>query len=355
MLNGRIDNMRSSRDNVVLLFYKDFERDSFFPNDRYMKRLARPVYHLFSKGPKVSGFYVWYQLLIKALRQQGYDVRLNDYAFARKYPDHPVGLVGYPHLLDNWNLPNPAILGPSLFDHPKNAPDLLNDPRYKFYLVTCEWMYNMFRPYYGDQCVQWYAGMDIKDWSDTRTYPKSTDVLIYDKIRWNRDIYEPALLTPIIRYLQERGHTYQIVRYRQYDHATYKELLKQSRCMIFLCEHETQGMAYQEALASNVPIIAWDNGFWLDPQRERFDPNPVPASSVPYFSAQCGERFTEINSFLAVFDKFWANLENYRPRDYVQRELSFEGSASIYMKYYDAIRGVSGAVQENKPVQKVVY
>jgi hypothetical protein len=47
--------------------------------------------------------------------------------------------------------------------------------------------------------------------------------------------------------------------------------------MLFLCEHETRGLAYQEALASNVPILAWDTGFWLDPRRPLYDPNPVPA------------------------------------------------------------------------------
>ena len=36
--------------------------------------------------------------------------------------------------------------------------------------------------------------------------------------------------------------------------------------MIFLCEHETQGIAYQQALSRNVPILAWDRGGdWQDP------------------------------------------------------------------------------------------
>ena len=37
--------------------------------------------------------------------------------------------------------------------------------------------------------------------------------------------------------------------------------------MIFLVEHETQGIAYQEAMACDVPILAWDQGNWLDPKR----------------------------------------------------------------------------------------
>ena len=49
-------------------------------------------------------------------------MRVNDYALARKHPDHPVGLVGFPLLLDGWSLPNPALLGPALYDHPISLP-----------------------------------------------------------------------------------------------------------------------------------------------------------------------------------------------------------------------------------------
>lgn len=329
--------MDLKRNNVVLLFYKDFERDYYFKNDRYIKRVIRPVYHLFSKNQKVSGFFVWYQLLIKALRQQGCVVRLNDYALARRNPDYPVGLVGYPHLLDDWTLPNPAILGPSLFDHPAQAPALLSDERYKYYVVTCQWMKDVFAAYYGDKCVLWHAGIDCEQWEDTRSHPKSIDVLIYDKIRWERDHFQQNMILPIIKYLSDKGLSYTILRYGQYDHQAYRSALSKSKSMIFLCEHETQGMAYQEALASNVPILAWDQGFWLDPARERYSPDPVVASSVPYFSSECGLRFVGIEDFSSAFEKFWSGIDLYNPRQFVQRELALASSAEIYLKYYSRL------------------
>jgi len=318
----------------VLLFFKDFERDSFIVGDRYIKRIVRPVYRLFNRKQKTSGFYVWYQLLIKAVQQQGYTVHLNNYKLARQNPDYPVGLVGYPHLLDNWSLPNPAILGPALFDHPLQSPDLMNNPSYKYYLLTCQWMMDMFTPYYGNSCVLWYAGMDFSQWAETSTETKDIDILIYDKVRWNRDFYEGELILPIKQFLVDKDLSFSVIRYGQYDHKSYKLALKKSRGMIFLCEHETQGMAYQEALASNVPILAWDNGYWEDPRRPKYEAQPVPASSVPYFSPECGEKFTNISEFQERFDKFWLNLGSYEPRKFVRRELSFEGSAKQFIKYY---------------------
>jgi len=80
----------------VLLFYEEFERDSFFSHDRYLKRLLRPIFHRFTRRQKVSGFLVWLRLLERALRRQGYRVHLNRYALARRNPAYPVGIDGYP-------------------------------------------------------------------------------------------------------------------------------------------------------------------------------------------------------------------------------------------------------------------
>lgn len=328
-------------DSTVLLFYKEYERDTFFRNDRYLKRAIRPLYNKIRPDQAVSGFYVWYLNLVQALRQEGYQVITNNYALARKYPNHPVGLVGYPILLDHWDLPNPAILGPGMYDHPGIAPRLMEDERYKRYIVTCQWMQDLFAPVYGASCALWYAGIDTTRWADTQQMPKTVDVLVYDKIRWEREHYEPELLEPILAHLRKRNLSYQIIRYKHYKHSHYRELLAAARSMIFLCEHETQGLAYQEALASNVPILAWDNGYWRDPQRTRYTTTPLLATSVPYFSHECGERFRDSAEFASSFDTFWEKLPTYQPRRYVERELSLKGSAQLYMRYYASLMPVS--------------
>ena len=322
-------------DRTVLLFFRDFESDRFVPGDRYLKRLVRPLYNRFNRKQKVTGFQMAFQLLAEALRRSGHIVRINDYAAARRNPQHPVGLFGYPHLLEGWDLPNPAVLGPGLYDHPSLAPGLMEDERNRFYLVCSEWMRCMFARRYGDSCVIWFNGIDAASWPDTRGHAKDVDVLVYDKIRWNREHYEPALLDPVMASLARRGLRVETLRYKLYDHATYRDLLARSRSMLFLCEHETQGLAYQEALASGVPVLAWDNGYWLDPHRADFEPDPVPASSVPYFSPECGDRFRDFGDFDAAFDRFWPRLHDYDPRAYVERELTLERSAELYMRYYN--------------------
>ena len=86
--------MNVINDKVVLLFFKNFVPDSFFPGDRYIKLFVRPLYYRFKKGQKITGFEVSLQLLMKALQQAGYEVHLNNYKQAYNHPDYPVGLVG---------------------------------------------------------------------------------------------------------------------------------------------------------------------------------------------------------------------------------------------------------------------
>lgn len=327
----------------VLIFYRDFEADKFVPYDRYLKRVLRPAWNLLHSRQKLTGFFVSFRLLMHALERVGVEVRVNDHRFARRHPEHPVGLIGYPTLLDDWRLPNPALLGPSLYDHPGQAPRLLEDPRFRKYLVLAPWTHAMFRPYYGDACVPWFAGIDTEAWPDTSGREKDLDVLIYDKIRWERDSLVPRLIGGIRDTLARRGRSFAVVRYKHHDHNTYRRLLERARAMVFVCEHETQGIAYQEAMASNLPILAWDQGYWADPLWRQFSQEPIPASSVPFFSPECGERFADMDAFEATFDRFWERLPTYAPRRHVQANLSPRRSAEIYLDAYWRVAERPGA------------
>lgn len=322
---------------TILLFYKEFETDKFIKYDRYLKRLIRPAYNVLHHKQKKTGFRVSFESLVSALKQNGYEVRVNHYHFARHHPDYPVGIVGFPCILERWLLPNPAVLGPSLYDHPGLAPDLFKDHRFRKYLVLADWTYDMFFPFYGDTCVKWYAGIDLIQWADTRHERKDIDFLVYDKIRWDHDQIVHEMLEPICRNLKHRRLKLRYVRYKYHDHKIFYNLLKRSKGMLFLCEHETQGLAYQEALASNVPVLAWNSGHWHDPLWKRFSKSKIPASSVPFFSAACGETFAGLADFDAALSTFLDRLPHYEPRKYVGEALSMTESARIYAETYFSV------------------
>lgn len=323
-----------SLDKTVLLFFEGPERDRLLRGDRHVRRLIKPFVRQLVRGHWKVGFQVSFEALVRGLTACGYAVLVNDKRTALKYPEHPVGMCGFPHVLDAWDLPNPTILGPGLFDHPGQAPHLMEDRRFRRYIVRSRWMLDMFQPYYGDKCFIWYAGTDLSRWPDVRSHAKEFDFLLYDKVLWNREKTERELTEPITAALDRRGLRYTRIRYGRYKLPEYRRLLQKSRAMLFICEHETQGNACHEAFASNVPVLAWDQGFWLDPTLHRFSNKRVPASSVPWFSRECGDTFRNIDEFEEVLDHFLGQIPRYRPRDFIESTLSIERSGQIYANEY---------------------
>jgi hypothetical protein len=327
--------------NSLLLFYKEYEADKFVKYDRYLKRVLRPVYNLLHHRQKKTGFAVSFDLMCRALGRAGYDVRVNDYRRARANPSYPVGLVGFPILLDGWQLSNPAILGPSLYDHPMLAPKLFDDARFKKLAVLAPWTQDIFAPVYGEhRCFKWFAGLDLQEWPDLSLEPKDFDFLIYDKIRWDHDLHAHELIEPITRVLDAKRLSYRIVRYKMHDHTTFRASLTRARNFLFLCEHETQGIAYQEAMATGAPVLAWDPGTLVDPIWKKFSDKPPATSSVPFFAPECGEKFRNMSDFGEALDRFLCNRSSYTPRDFVARELDPEVSAKIYAdQYFSLLNG----------------
>ncbi|AOS45740.1 hypothetical protein Verru16b_02827 [Lacunisphaera limnophila] len=166
-------------------------------------------------------------------------------------------------------------------------------------------------------------------------------MLLYDKIHWEREHYEPTLLTPILTALQQAGCRVHHLRYGQYQEEDYRALLQRVGAMVFLCEHETQGFAYLQALASGVPILAWDRGgLWRDPNYYPHLVQFAPVCSVPYFDERCGRRFADLAGFQDELPGFLAGVarREFRPRDYVVENFLLADRAAAYLKLSAGIR-----------------
>ena len=157
--------------------------------------------------------------------------------------------------------------------------------------------------------MTWFAGIDTAAWPDLSAEPKDLDFIVYDKVHWDRQHYQASLIEPISGALEARGLTHEMIRYGEYDHTTFRALLKRARGLIWLSENETQGLAYQEAMSCGLPVLAWDRGYWADPQWRDHFVTPPPASSVPFFSDACGERFVGMDDFGARLEDFLSRRE----------------------------------------------
>ena len=326
---------------ICLYFRRAPEQDRWIAGDRFVRPLLRRIVR---GGARASGPVKVFTNLCRGLDRLGirYEVNL---PFANLDDDDRVGVVGLGrHALDGYGRSNPIVAGPGLMTHPSEWPDLCERYPVVRYLQHSAWASEVYKPYFGGKCAVWPVGIDTDAWLPAERRDKKFDFLIYDKIMWRCDQTVPDLLAPIRAELARRKLSFIEIRYGQYGEPQYRRALRHSKAMIFLCEHESQGIAYQECLASGVPILAWDQGSWLDPSRFAWGDPKIAATSVPYFDDRCGLQFRSIAEFAEKLTVFLDRRPHLTPRDYVLDNLTLEQCARRYLQVLDDACGVvSGA------------
>lgn len=319
---------------MLNLFYKEPDPDRWFPYDRYPRRIIRRIIR---GEPRPGGQKMVYLNLKKGLDRLGIQYRDNDFRYIRKHPDELACIIGKPNVLFERDWQNPVLFGASVFSHPLACPDLFEQYPVRKILVPGPWMREMCVPYYGEERVEaWPTGIDTKEWKPSNPdSEKPVDVFIYDKVRWDHEEFEETLIQPIRDGLNRHGLVFEEIRYGYYEPTELADKLARSKACIFLCEHETQGIAYQQMLSSGVPLFAWDRGgYWQDPSYfpDRLKFKPV--TSVPYWDGRCGMKFKDAKEFDERFGTFWERLNagEFAPRQYILENLTLEKCAMSYKK-----------------------
>jgi hypothetical protein len=334
-LNGR---------STVLLFYDGFEL-ALKPGllgsaQSRFKAVARYIYRTARRQQVWTGFYTAFRSLVVSLRRYDCDVKINALGLAARNPGFPIGIAGYPSVLDAADVPNPRLFGPGDYGYPDAAAVVTKDPRNRILTQPSDWPVAFYRESCGDKLRVMFVGIDTDLWADLAHMRKDLDFIVYDKIRWQdgavRHDETPAILARTIAALDRRNLSHVVLRYGSHHRAQFRKALSRARGMIFLCEHETQGLAYQEALASNVPLLALDEGVLADPDQRRYARPDLRVSSVPYFDSRCGETFVpgQLDDGL---ERFLTRRADYRPRDYVLEHLSMRKAAENYLELYASL------------------
>jgi len=318
---------------MLNIFYEEPDRDRWLPFDRFPRRAIR---RLWRGKPQPGGQQRIFLNLCAGLDRIGVAYRVNDYRWAARNPTALACIVGKPHVLDKVEWRNPILFGAAVFSHPSDDPRLFERLPVRKVLVPGAWMKEMWKPYWDEAIAVWPVGIDTDRWRPTDAAQKRVDVLLYDKVRWDHEHYQAQLIDPIRRKLRASGRSFREIRYGCYHEEEFQAAIAECRSMIFLCEHETQGLAYLQALSCDVPILAWNRGgYWQDPS---YFPHKVkfePVVSVPYWDDRCGETFASVEEFDGAWDRFWDTAQSgrFRPRNYVVENLTLERCARQYVHH----------------------
>ena len=287
---------------ICITYRQEPEQDRWIKGDRWLRPTVRRLLRGKSRPGGIDKVFINLRLGLDRL-QIPYAVNV---PFGRLLPGDLLGVLGRgKHCLMGYKGGRPLVAGIGLMTHPSEWPTLLADYPVACYLQHSDWTTAIYRRFFGARCAVWPVGIDTEAWRPPASpEEKTTDFLVYDKIHWDRPRLEGELLHPIIQLLDRFGKTYSVLRYGAYDPPEFRSALSRCRAAIFLSAHESQGIACQEALASGVPVLAWDPGRCQDPERFKWGDPDIPTTSVPYFDARCGLTFTRFSEFESSLGRF---------------------------------------------------
>jgi glycosyltransferase involved in cell wall biosynthesis len=318
------------------LFYDEPDPDRWVPFDRFPRRLIRRIV----RGPWQPGGPMRVFLnLMAGLDRLGVPYRTNDYRHMRANRDELACLIGKPHILKRFDPSTPLLFGSSIYNHPIDDEHLPSRHNVRQVLVPSAWVQRMFSVMWPGLVTVWPIGIDVERWRPAPSAKKDIDILVYDKIIRNRAAVENALVQPLLDELRRRGLAVEHLRYGSYLEDEFHVLSRRTRGMIYLSRHETQGIALEQMLAADVPVLVWDpGGDWQTLEYLLRGVRFGPVTSVPYWDDRCGVKFTSTKDLAAALDTFWTavNAGRFSPRQMIlDNHLTLEESAGAYVALVD--------------------
>ena len=229
----------------------------------------------------------------------------------------------------------PAVIGPNVVVLPNDLWPLVPFLSRSVYLHPSPWCVNLWKEVGFSECplYHWPVGIDTDDFNIVRTVDSAKNVMVYLKNR------EKRLSEYAVEILKKAGYTPYVIRYGDYNELEYKTVLSKTCFGLWIGISESQGIALQEALSSNLPLIVCNvqslfegndkNGYRFPPGLMNFKP-----TSAPYFDKRCGIIIEDICLLEQAVKEVTENLEGFRPREYILENLSLEKQALELISFF---------------------
>jgi len=259
--------------------------------------------------------------LISSLEQEGVPFAINE----EKYKHNFIVQYDYRGYLKHSELTlENCFIGPQIWFFDEHVKQIQENPQfYNKLIVPSQWTKDMPVQKFGfpeDKIETWPVGIELKDFKKELKY----DCLLYYKRRSKEELKAATI------FLKQSGLTYNVVEYGSYKQEELEALCDQSAFCFLLNGTESQGIAVQEMMARDMPMFVWDVKEWND-QGASY---AVSASSVPYWSDECGVRFYDAIEMGFAFDEFCSKI--YKPRKFVEEHLSFKASVNRLLEIFNA-------------------
>jgi hypothetical protein len=218
--------------------------------------------------------------------------------------------------------------GPNIVVFASDHNSLIASPEVDVVITPSQWVVDLYladSPSLNHRCLAWPAGVDTNYWTPTLGLVRE-NILIFEK--QNKGPVGP--IAPYVEYLNLKGYKVEVIRYGEYTHVDYLEALNRARLMLGFVVDESQGIAWAEAWAANVPTLIWRNE--LNTYRGR----SYRVSTAPYLNASNGLFFDNFEDFKGKFACWEQNADTFTPRAWTLANMSDQVCAiNLYRKLTD--------------------
>jgi len=227
-------------------------------------------------------------------------------------PSQPIDVKKYPQ--------TKFIFGPHFSVFPEKHHMYIIQGSNSIYVQPSEWANNVWK--YNPNCKNIRIetlpfGVDVNKFNEIKPIDQRNEVILYYKRR------QPYELTNVLNFLKLYNITPKIFSYtNKYDENDYINSLHNAKFCFWLDAHESQGFALEEALSCNVPLLVWNVKSMNQEYQSSY--SDITATTIPYWDERCGEYFTDVQQLESTFNKFITNLSNYKPREYILNNLTFD-------------------------------
>lgn len=283
-----------------------------------IKRLVKKILGRYMRGPQAAVL-----SLVSGLKEIGADFTIN------KLPQKGdvCGVLNGTDVLlwaieqKKQGIFRTLIAGPNIVVHPSDYNRLILSSEIDKYVVPAQWSidwWTQYEPSFKTKLTLWPAG--VKDLGSFGN--RKGKCLLYQKT------VPEALVSSVVETLNQKGIEFHRLVYGSFKQEEYFSHLKESSFVIYLTEHESQGLAIHEAWMANVPTLVWEPGILQYQGRVLH----LEKLSAPYLSPESGMHFKDKNSFEETLEVFLKKLPEFQPREYSLKNFTNKISAEKYLK-----------------------
>jgi hypothetical protein len=213
------------------------------------------------------------------------------------------------------------LAGPNMVEIPSDYEGIISSKEVDLCVTPCEWtnkLYEEICPELIGRCVAWPAGVDTSYWKPDIRIHRAT-ILIYEKQRKG----PVGPVEPYKNWLEAQGYKVEIIKCGEYTLTGFLTVLKRSQLMVGFVIDESQGLAWAEAWASDVPTLIWRN------TQNSIRGRSYGTSTAPYLSDDTGLFFDDFENFKTIFVKWESAKDSFHPRQWVLENMSDEVCARL--------------------------